>query len=58
MKTISINKFTKDHVLTVGVKITKQFKMRVYLGIWMIKLAAWVMGMGVKVETGFENPEQ
>jgi len=50
LSNIKLNKFSKDYVLEVDIKITKQFKVRMFLAIQLIRLAAFFMGTGVKYD--------
>ena len=44
-----IKKLGKNVTLQVTLHFTKQFKMRIWAGQTLLKLAAWVMGCGIEI---------
>jgi hypothetical protein len=46
----NINAFTKDVTLNVNIHIAKQFLFRIWVAKALIKLAAIVLGCGIKFE--------
>ena len=50
MPTIAVNRLTRQVTMNVTVVTTRQFKWRIALGKELIKLAARVMGCGIRIE--------
>lgn len=48
--TIGINRLSHDVVMSVTVAMTRQFRLRVWLALKLIRLATWILGCGLKVE--------
>lgn len=42
-------RLTEDTTLTVKVELTREFRARVWLGLLLIRTAAWVMGCRIEV---------
>lgn len=47
---VNLKKFNKDTTLTVTLKITKQFKLRILVALKLIHIATWVLGCGLKIK--------
>ena len=47
---VDIKKFTKDHTLNVKVNFTKQFRFRVIAAIYLVKMAALILGCNINIE--------
>ena len=54
--TLDTKKLIQDHRMTLHVKIHRlnQWRWRLWAGSWLIRLAAWVMWMGVEIEEATE----
>jgi hypothetical protein len=48
---INVNKFTKRFTMVVTVHETRRFRLRKWLALRLIRLAAWVLGMGIEVRS-------
>lgn len=48
-KELKINKLDNNCFMTVKIKITKQFKFRVFLATRFIKIAAWLLGCNIEI---------
>ncbi len=46
----TVNKFDKSVTMTINVKVSKQFIVRKWIALSLIKLAATILGCGIKVE--------
>lgn len=47
---IKVRKLASDvSTLTVDVRVTREFKARIAIGLWLIKLGARIIGFGVVV---------
>jgi hypothetical protein len=49
--TIPIKSITKDMVMTVEVTGMERWRIRVKIAIQLIRVASWIMGVGVRIET-------
>lgn len=45
---IPVRKLDKTCVMEIHVKLTKEFKVRMFMAVRLFKLAAWVIGCGVR----------
>lgn len=59
MATIHLNSLTKRVTLEVRIKITRQFRFRIWLAVRLVRLTAWVLGCNVRVicETNDDETE-
>ena len=48
--TVYLNSFEHHGVLTVHVKVTRQFRLRIWLCLKLIALACWIVKMGLTIE--------
>jgi hypothetical protein len=44
---IAVKKLTSEHVMTV--RITNQFKARIFIAIRLVRMAAFVLGCSIKI---------
>ena len=49
--TIPIKSITKNMVMTVEVTGMARWRIRVKIAIQLIRVASWIMGVGVRIET-------
>jgi len=49
---LNVRKLSKDTTLTVMVKVTKEFRLRMWIGLKLMALASWVIGCNFKVDKG------
>lgn len=47
----SFNRLDKNVVMNVTLHLTREFKVRYWIAVWLIRLAAWVLNCDVRVET-------
>ena len=47
---VNISKVIRDVVLNVKITGIVKFKIKAFIGIQLIKLAAWVIGCGIQIE--------
>lgn len=52
---VVVNKLNKNHTVTVRVKISKQFRMRIAIASALIKAAAFVLGCGIEISNEFKR---
>lgn len=50
MKSITVDQIMKDAILTVEVKFPAGYKFRLALSMFLIRLAAKILGCGIEVE--------
>lgn len=46
----AVKKLDKNHTITVTAKITKEFKLRLWLALTLMNMAASILGCGFKIE--------
>ena len=49
---IKLRKFTCDPTINIRIVVTREFKVRLALGLWLIKIGCRITGMGLNVEKG------
>ncbi len=49
-KIININKLNSNHCLTIDVNLTKEFRIRTTIAVWLIKLATKVLNCNVEIK--------
>ncbi len=47
---MDLRKYDKDIVLNVKINITKELRIRTFIAMRLIRLAAWVLGCGIKID--------
>lgn len=52
--TIPINSITKNMIMTVKMTGVKIWKIRVKIAMQFIKIASWIMGVGIEIEKADE----
>lgn len=50
--------FMPDTVMMVNVKLARRVRSRLWLGVRLFRLAAWVMGCGVEVVVNMEGGDE
>ena len=55
---VVLDKIPDKHslVLNVRIKLSWKFKLRMKVGLWLIKLGAWVVNVGI--ETHYDNDDE
>lgn len=49
MKGFEVKKLGKQAIIEIDVKVTRQFRLRIWAGKQLLKLAAFVMGCGIEI---------
>ena len=57
VKVPAINRIGGQYVLNAEVTIARQLRARLWLGIVLVKVAAWVMGVGLRVTMSRKDEE-
>jgi len=54
-RTATVNRLTKDVTMTVTVKISRQFRFRLAIALFLIRLAAKILGCKLEVVEAFDG---